>query len=205
MRPGRIAATVFLCCSLISCGGSQIKLEPQSPTQPPYKPKLSAIDPSKTSIAISIEKQKLLLLQDGVVVREYAVSTAVRGVGNQINSKQTPLGFHRIYKKIGDNEPIGRVFRWTIPYNYIVSIYQKLPNPDAPRYITTRIIWLEGIEKGKNKGGNVDSKKRHIYIHGTNQEGAIGTSDSNGCIYMKNTDIIELFDAIKVGTMIEIK
>lgn len=199
------AAIALLCCSLAGCVNARRK--PDFEKSPPPLPRERApitIDPSKTSIEISIKEQKLFLLHNDVIIRAYDVSTALRGVGNRARSEKTPLGLHRIYKKIGHGEPIGRVFRWAMPQNHIASIRQAPPLPDAPRYITTRILWLEGLKKGNNHTEAVDSRKRHIYIHGTNQEGAIGAPDSKGCIFMRNTDIVELFDVVQEGTKVKI-
>src|SRR3989344_3340031 len=205
------AARALFCCILCiwaGCASPRIKPDAIDTKQlvlpSPQKQASNTIDPSKTSIEISIRKQKLFLLHDGVVARVYSVSTAVRGAGNAIQSEQTPLGLHRIYKKIGHSEPIGRIFRWGTPQDRIVSIRQLPLVSYAPRYITTRILWLEGLETGNNKMGNVDSRRRHIYIHGTNQEGAIGMPDSKGCILMKTVDIVELFDRVREGTLVHI-
>ena len=66
-------------------------------------------------------------------------------------------------------------------------------------------MWLDGLEDGQNKGGNVDSYKRYIYIHGTHEEGLIGSKASHGCIRMFNDDVIELFNMVKIGTKVLIK
>jgi len=210
-REAVAAARALFCCIVYmaaGCVSPRIKPDAIDTKQP--APQFSqeqapnTIDPSKTSVEISIREQKLFLSHNGVIVRVYGVSTAVRGAGNTMRSKQTPLGLHRIYKKIGHGEPIGKVFRWATPQNYIVSIWETVPVRNTPRYITTRILWLEGMKDGHNKGKEIDSKKRHIYIHGTNQEGAIGTPDSIGCILMRNEDIIELFNLVREGTIVNI-
>ncbi len=181
-------------------------LLPQVPATPaPPNVSTKNIDPLQTRIVVSVRKQKLYLFEDNTAVKSYDISTARNGVGNIINSNKTPLGLHRIYKKIGAGEPIGRIFKGREALPAIEPILVMPPLKVAPRYMTTRILWLEGLEPGKNQGSAVDTRARFIYIHGTNLEGAIGKPDSFGCIYMKNKDIVELFELVVEGTIVEIK
>jgi len=84
--------------------------------------------------------------------------------------------------------------------NVIKPIIEKIDIKDD--VITSRILWLDGLELGKNRGGNVDSKSRYIYIHGTAEEGLIGKPASLGCIRMKNKDVIKLFNRVREGTQV---
>tara|TARA_B100001057_G_C22627687_1_gene863132 strand:- start:291 stop:881 length:591 start_codon:yes stop_codon:yes gene_type:complete len=150
---------------------------------------------------ISVKEQKIYHIFENTIVKEYIVSTAKKGVGNQKNSNMTPHGLHYIKEKYGGKTPqngrmIGRVF-----YGQIATIYSDTTSSKTDD-ITSRILWLSGIEKDINQGGNLDSYNRYIYIHGTSEEGKIGTPASHGCIRMLNTDVIELYAKIKIGTKV---
>ena len=154
-------------------------------------------------VVVDISDQRLDLLADGAVVRSYAVSTAKNGVGSQAGSERTPLGRHRVHKKIGAGEPLGRVFEARAATRRVATIHTD--PVDLPEdVITSRILWLEGLEQGKNRGRGVDSRERYIYIHGTNEEGLIGLPASHGCVRMRNRDVIELFELVGEGTAVEI-
>jgi len=150
---------------------------------------------------ISVKEQKIYHIIKNTIVKEYLVSTAKKGVGNQKNSDMTPHGLHYVKQKHGCKTPkngrmIGRVF-----YGQIATIYADTTSSKTDD-ITSRILWLSGMEKDINKGGNVDSYNRYIYIHGTSEEGKIGTPASHGCVRMLNNDIIELYAKIKIGTKV---
>lgn len=117
------------------------------------------------------------------------------------DSFQTPLGKHRIHAKIGFNMPALTAFSAREP----VTIYN--PNTDDPKrdWILSRILWLEGMQTGINKRGKVDTKSRYIYIHGTHEEGKIGHPASHGCIRMRNRDILELFEHVYKGEIVQIR
>lgn len=155
----------------------------------------------KELLYVSIKEQKMYHIINGELIRNYTISTAKKGIGNIKNSDQTPLGLHSIKKKHGANTPlngrlIGRVF-----YGQIATIYKDTTKSKTDD-ITSRILWLSGEEENYNKGGNVDSYQRYIYIHGTSEEGLLGTPASHGCIRMKNTEVIELFNKIDIGTKV---
>jgi len=151
-------------------------------------------------IIISIAEQMLYHRRRTGVCYAYPVSTAAKGVGNAQASLQTPLGKHRIAEKIGDKLPLLTAFTARQP----VAIYD--PNTDDPTrdWILTRILWLQGCETGINRRGSVDTHARYIYIHGTCDEDRIGTPTSHGCIRMKNRDILELFNHVRVGESVRI-
>lgn len=149
-------------------------------------------------IVVSLERQKLYLIDGDKIIREYQVSTSKYGSGNEEGSFKTPKGIHRIYKKIGENFPEDTIFVGREP----VSVEQAKNIEDK---IMSRIIWLEGCEEGINKGKNqegkiVDTKERYIYIHGTPDD--INEPRSKGCIRMSKKDIIELFDMVKEGELV---
>ena len=154
---------------------------------------------SKPSITISIAQQTLSLEQDGRVLASWPVSTALKGAGNEQGSYQTPLGRHRIRAKIGAGEPLCTVFRARRPTGEIFDarLGEEFPGRD---WILTRILWLCGEERGVNRGGNVDSQRRYIYIHGTPDSEPMGIPRSHGCIRMRNRDVAELFDRVPAGT-----
>ena len=155
-------------------------------------------------INISILQQKLTLLDEsGKVKAQYAISSAANGVGCEKNSGCTPLGAHIIRVKIGDQQPLNTVFVGRRPTGEICTpaLMAEFPERD---WILTRILWLSGNELGKNRLGNVDTMQRYIYIHGTPDSVAVGSPDSHGCIRMRNTDIVELFNMVPVGTSVMI-
>ena len=159
-------------------------------------------------ITVDVSKQKLFLFENvpfenPKLIKMYPVSTSKYGVGNERDSMKTPLGTHFIAEKIGDGAKIGTIFELCENTGGIAEIYTDATDIQED-LITTRILWLKGIVPGVNEGEGVDSYNRHIYIHGTPEEGLIGTPASNGCIRMKNKDIIELFDSIPEGTLVGI-
>jgi lipoprotein-anchoring transpeptidase ErfK/SrfK len=105
--------------------------------------------------------------------------------------------------KIGANCPVGAVFRgrrWTGEvYSPALGVAQ--PQRD---WILTRILWLTGTERGRNRGGNVDTLRRFIYIHGCPPTEPMGVPRSHGCIRMRDADLVALFDAVSVGTPVDI-
>jgi len=128
-------------------------------------------------------------------VKKFRCSTSRIGIGQMAGSNCTPLGLHRIAEKIGGGWPVGTVFKSRKP---IGCTWRGMP--DAK--ITTRILWLEGLEPGFNRGGNVDSHARYIYIHGTGEEMTIGRPASCGCIHLAANDLVPLFDKLPIGTLV---
>ncbi|PCJ19225.1 MAG: L,D-transpeptidase [Gammaproteobacteria bacterium] len=133
----------------------------------------------------------------------YSISSAKNGLGQQAGSEKTPLGRHVIRAKIGAELPshavlVGRRFSGEI---YDAPLAEKYPNRD---WILSRILWLSGLESGKNRLGAVDSMRRYIYIHGTPDSEPMGVPLSHGCIRMTNSDVIELFDRVEVGCTVDI-
>ncbi|MBC8265697.1 MAG: L,D-transpeptidase [Flavobacteriales bacterium] len=150
---------------------------------------------------VSIAKQKMYHIKKNKIVKTFVISSSEYGTGSKAGSNKTPLGLHKVKQKYGEETPIngrmiGRVF-----YGEIATIY-KDDSKSKTDDVTSRILWLEGLEKGKNKGEGIDSYKRYIYIHGTSEEGRLGKPASHGCIRMKNKAVIELFDKVKIGTLV---
>ena len=148
---------------------------------------------------VSVQSQRMYLVVGGRMKAEYVISTALNGLGTYKNSHQTPEGLHRVVQKIGKGVPAlgiftGRQFTGTIAP-------EGSSNDDL---ITSRILWLGGLEPGVNEGGAVDSMERGIYIHGTADEASLGRPSSHGCIRMRNADVIALFDRVHTGTLVVI-
>jgi hypothetical protein len=149
-----------------------------------------------TVLLVSVAQQQLIYLPAGDGCECYPVSTAANGVGCSDGSGCTPYGWHEIAEKIGANEDYGTVFQGRVPNGTIATDLQSARNDDL---ITSRILWLRGLQVGVNLGAAVDSFERYIYIHGTAQEHLIGTAVSHGCVRMKNKDVIALFERTRIG------
>lgn len=140
----------------------------------------------------------------GQLLKQYTVSTSKFGTGNQNGSEQTPLGLHRIKDKLGGAMPVNEVFIGRVPHGNLDECKERgVELPDD--VIMSRILWLEGMEPGRNQGGYVDTYQRYIYIHGTNHEDKIGVPSSIGCIRMRNEDIVDLFRLVEVGSEVLIE
>ena len=154
-------------------------------------------------IIVDASDQRLYLFERNQLKFEFPVSTSAVGVGSAEGSNRTPLGLHRIAEKFGDGEPIGMIFKARQPTGKLAAIQTKPIKGDGDD-VTTRIMWLQGMQPGVNEGKGVDSHARYIYIHGTPEEGLIGRPESHGCIRMNNTQVIELFNQVPVGTLVDI-
>ncbi|AEG91249.1 L,D-transpeptidase [Ramlibacter tataouinensis] len=147
---------------------------------------------------ISIADQSLRLVGPDGTDRIYRVSTAANGAGCRSGSFCTPIGRHRVRLKIGDGCPVGTVFRRRRATGEIYDgeLGRRFPGRD---WVLTRILWLDGLEQGVNRGGEVDTLRRFIYLHGTPYEQDIGQPVSHGCIRVGAADLVEIFDAVTVG------
>jgi lipoprotein-anchoring transpeptidase ErfK/SrfK len=155
------------------------------------------------SIRIGLAEQRLDLLLAGELARSYPVSTSKHGAGELRDTFKTPRGRHVVRAKIGAGAAIGAVFRGRRPTGEIYS--DDLARADPGRdWILTRILWLSGTEIGKNRLGDVDTMRRYIYIHGTPDSTPLGVPGSIGCVRMRNSAIIELFDLVPAGTVVQI-
>jgi lipoprotein-anchoring transpeptidase ErfK/SrfK len=155
-------------------------------------------------IEVDISEQRLYLIENNLIKASYPISTSKYGEGSIQNSFKTPLGEHSIKEMIGEDAEINTIFTSRINTKRSAKIIDKFEDSDND-YVTSRIMWLDGEEEGFNKGGNVDSFRRYIYIHGTHEEGLIGTKASHGCIRMFNYDVIELFKLVNIGTKVLIR
>ena len=155
-----------------------------------------------TTINISIPAQTLELVNlKGKL--SYLISTSKYGPGELKNSFCTPRGKHIIRAKIGTGQQLGTILKNRRPTGEVFS--ESKHRLEGGDWILTRILWLSGIEKGKNRLGNVDTMQRFIYIHGTPDATILGVPVSKGCINMRNEDVIQVFDLVDVGTMVDIK
>lgn len=149
---------------------------------------------SQTEIRIFIGDQTLELWQRGKCVRTFPVSTSKFGLGTVDGSFRTPLGRFVIGEKIGHDQPSGTIFKARVP------LAPGEAPPETEDWITSRILWLDGIDPG-----NLNTRDRYIYIHGTKHEDTVGVPDSYGCVRMRNDDVIELFRLVEEGTPVTIE
>lgn len=158
---------------------------------------------SSRRIEIDVAGQTLRLIDGGRLTASWPVSTAANGLGEQMGSECTPRGAHRVRLKIGRNCPLGTVFvgRRATGERYSPLLAARFPERD---WILTRILWLTGCERGRNRGGACDTLRRFIYIHGCPDSEPVGTPGSHGCVRMRNTDIVGLFDLVENGCPVDI-
>jgi len=155
-------------------------------------------------IKVSTDEQRLQLLEDDKIVMDVAVSTARNGPGEAINSECTPRGWHRVRARIGEACPVNTVFVGRRPTGEFYTAEMRAENPGRD-WIITRILWLCGEEPRKNRLGEVDTMRRYIYIHGAPDDDPMGVPTSHGCVKMRNTEVIELFNTVPVGTPVLIQ
>ena len=164
--------------------------------------KLNDIDnPKFYSILISIEQQKLFVINSATndFIKEYQISSSKYGEGSIIGSNKTPLGIHIIKEMIGDSAKVNEIIKNRMLTGRIATIHTDTISRESDD-VTSRIMWLDGKEDN-----NKNSLSRYIYIHGTPEEGLIGTKASHGCIRMNNLDVIELFNMVNIGTPVDIQ
>jgi hypothetical protein len=150
-------------------------------------------------LEVSLAEQRVSLRAEDTLVAAFACSTAANGPGERNGSGCTPRGLHRVRAKIGDGCPAGAVFvarRWT-GERYSPELAAACPGRD---WILSRILWLTGLESGRNRGGSVDTLRRFIYIHGCPDAEPMGVPRSHGCIRMRNADVIALFARVPIGS-----
>ncbi|MBI4913735.1 MAG: L,D-transpeptidase family protein [Acidobacteria bacterium] len=145
-------------------------------------------------LVVDVDRQRLGLLEEGVLRFEAPVSTAAKGLGGGQDSYRTPPGWHRVHARIGSEAPDGAVFRGRVPTGQVWR-----GEASAEDLILTRILTLEGLEEGVNRGPGCDSLDRFIYLHGTNQEGRLGEPCSHGCVRLGNAAVLQLFEIAREG------
>lgn len=155
-------------------------------------------------LVVDVSTQTLSWFERGKLRRQYPVSTSKYGIGSEAGSNKTPLGMHYVRRKIGAGARSGAIFRGRVDTGRRADIEHR-PVATGDDFVTSRILWLQGLDKGKNRGAGMDSWSRYIYIHGTNEEGLIGQPASHGCIRMRNADVIELFASVPIKTLVWIQ
>jgi hypothetical protein len=167
----------------------------------------NSVRPTKFILSVSVDAQRMLLFEKLSEAssearfpryefrRRFVISTSRFGTGQVMNSNQTPLGLHRIASKVGGGHPVGTIFK---SRRAVGLTWQG--QPDAP--IVHRILWLEGLEPGLNRGGNVDTFQRYVYIHGYGDELTLGRPRSCGCIHLSATDLMPLYERLPSGTLV---
>ena len=187
---------IFLLFVIASCS-TLVEDENMNKNKVIYK--IRSIDSNFTNLEtllfVDIDTQSLLHIKKGTVLKQYSISSSYYGTGSRENSFKTPLGRHEIYKKIGNDLPVNAILKGRVWSGAIADIIEGPLDTDFD-HVTSRILWLDGLEVGKNKGKGIDSRDRYIYIHGTAEEGLIGKTASDGCIRMYNKDVIERFDLV---------
>lgn len=150
---------------------------------------------------VSVQRQRLFHVRKGDLLNEFPVSTSSNGLGSKQDSYRTPIGLHRVAEKLGQEVPEFGIIKDRV-------FTGQLADPDFSGvdkdWITSRLLWLEGLEPGVNKGEGIDSYDRYIYIHGTANEKSVGTPSSRGCVRMRNADMIALFEQVAVGALVVI-
>lgn len=152
-------------------------------------------------VRISIAEQRLLLVEGDEVLMDVAISTGENGAGEASGSGCTPRGWHQVRARIGRGCPINTVFVGRRPTGevYSAALRREAPQRD---WILSRILWLSGLEPGRNRLGSVDTMRRFIYLHGCPDEEPMGIPQSHGCVRMRNEDIMRLFDLVPAGTRV---
>lgn len=155
--------------------------------------------PTRHVLSVCISRQTTTLYERGKagydLKKIYRCSTSKFGIGERAGSNMTPRGLHRIAKKIGGGWPVGTVFK---ARQVVGFTWQGMTGGS----ITHRIMWLEGLEPGFNRGGEVDTFQRYVYIHGTGNETTIGRPDSHGCVHLSSSDLMPLYDKLPVSTLV---
>ena len=167
---------------------------------------LTEIDVQNPRIEVYTAEQRLLFYPANAAkpLCDFLISTAKNGLGEVKGSFQTPRGLHRVCAKFGGGFPKNTVLRTRQPTGeyYSESLAAQYPERD---WILSRILWLEGLEVGKNKGGDCDTRARYIYVHGVPDSCPMGVPESHGCIRMRNEDIITLYPLIPLGTLLSVQ
>lgn len=161
-------------------------------------------DPHELVVRVSLGEQRLRLQRGATRLMDVAVSTAANGGGELMDSLCTPRGWHVIRAKIGAGEAVNTVFVGRRPSGETFAPALRASAPERD-WILTRILWLSGLEPGRNRLGAVDTMRRYVYIHGAPDDVPMGVPGSHGCVRMRNADVMRLFDAVEPGTRVLIE
>ncbi len=163
------------------------------------------VEPTPKIIVVDTKDQTLTIVHDDNIQKVYKISTSKYGLGQRVNTYKTPLGLHRVNEKIGEGVPHQGIFHRR---EYVGAAWKPLPRDQHRKdFITTRILRLEGLQPGLNKGRDswgrlVDSEERAIYIHGTTMEWKLGNPSTKGCVHMSAKDVVHLFNSVPTGTLV---
>lgn len=175
------------------------------PHQVPEHISKLGVKPTENILIVDTKQQTLAIMQNNNIKKTYTISTGTRGVGQRINSFRTPQGLHRINEKIGNGVPRYGIFHRR---QYIGSAWKPQKRQAHKKdYISTRILRLEGLQPGLNKGKDrlgriIDSETRAVYIHGTTMEWKLGQPSTKGCVHMSADDVIKLYNEVPEGTLV---
>ncbi len=164
------------------------------------------LKPTPNMVLVDTKKQTLAIIADNKVKKVYTISTSKKGLGQEVHSFKTPVGLHRINEKIGDGVPHYGIFHRR-QYVGTTFKYPKLRSNHRKDYISTRILRLEGLQPGLNKGRDkygkvIDTEERAVYIHGTTMEWKLGRPSTKGCVHMSAKDVVHFFNEIPSGTLV---
>ena len=194
---------LLLCLSGNACGtGSQVPVVPLEDVRTHISG--MGVQPTDHIVVVDIQKQTLALMRGNQIQQMYMISTSKRGPGQKVDTFQTPQGLHRINEKIGDGIPHYGIFH----RRQFIGVWQRKPRHQHLKdYVSTRILRLEGLQPGFNRGRDhrgriVDTEQRAVYIHGTTMEWKLGAPSTKGCVHMRADDVIRLFNAVPVGTLV---
>ncbi|QJQ94445.1 MULTISPECIES: L,D-transpeptidase [Halomonadaceae] len=163
-------------------------------------PRISELPPVRQPwLEIDLVTQRLWIWQGQARGAEHVISSASAGTGQREGSNQTPLGWHYVRAAIGAGQPPGAVFRGRRPTGEVFDAALAEAHPERD-WILTRILWLCGLERGRNRGGGCDSQRRYIYLHGTPPEEPMGMAASHGCIRLRDAALLDVFDVAVPGT-----
>jgi hypothetical protein len=161
------------------------------------------IKPGERNLIVRISTATMQFYRQGALVKSYVISTSKQPPSNIKHSLGTPRGLHEIAERIGAGQPPGVVFKSRVSTGHHFS---ELPDATSNgNLITSRILWLRGLEPGVNRGGDVDTYDRYVYIHGTNREDLLGQPLTAGCVVMRNLEIVELFEQVRAGDLVLIQ
>lgn len=207
----RVKKPIALCLLLLAAQGAAAQQDDLAAATPATKQVLAdfliewmqARYPAAPSegcvLYVSAKSQRMYYVRDRELAGEYIISTASNGLGELASSNRTPQGLHRVVRKFGAGIPPFGIFK---ARQFTGEIAR--PNSGTGDLITSRILWLDGLERGVNQGEGRDSMQRGIYIHGTAEETSLGKPSSHGCIRMYNADIIRLYEQVPLGTLVVI-
>jgi lipoprotein-anchoring transpeptidase ErfK/SrfK len=192
---------------VISCTGCVSAYEKMyvPPEQLPAHISKLGVTPTQNILVVDTQKQTMVLMENNTIKKSYTISTGKRGVGQRANTFRTPQGLHRINEKIGEGVPRYGIFHRR---QYTGAAWKKQKREAHKKdYISTRILRLEGLQPGLNKGKDwlgrsIDSETRAIYIHGTTMEWKLGSPCTKGCVHMSADDVIKLYNEVPAGTLV---